>query len=156
MNALETSFASCRSWQDSTTQEWSSSLPSEDYTFCVGAAHDTAERNPRGKTDLCKPSHASCTRQEGVTLGWTSCPPKACSSHFGAPFSTGAFLCQLGSSGGKAFPRRDLAHFWRAQLPFWHSLTFSTAAGVACPGNVGHAPGFPPTVHTETVCSRAG
>ena len=43
MNALETSFASCRSWQDSTTQEWSSSLPSEDYTFCVGAAHDTGE-----------------------------------------------------------------------------------------------------------------
>lgn len=43
MNALETSFASCRSWQDSTTQEWISSPPSEDYTFCVGAAHDTGE-----------------------------------------------------------------------------------------------------------------
>ena len=31
-----------------------------------------------------------------------------------------------------------------AQLPFWHSLTFSTAAGVACPHNVGHMPGSTP------------
>lgn len=43
MNPLETSVASCRSWQDSVTQEWISSPPSEDYTLYVSAAHDTGE-----------------------------------------------------------------------------------------------------------------
>ena len=43
MNPLETSFASRQSWQDSMTQEWISSPPSEDCTFCVGAAHVTGE-----------------------------------------------------------------------------------------------------------------
>lgn len=35
MNPLETSFASCQAWQDSMTQEWISSPPSEDCTFTI-------------------------------------------------------------------------------------------------------------------------